>query len=97
MDNPQYPEHAKLDAAKERLGTEHIGGFLQWLEDQRMAVCYLDTTHRESNGARKPGWRPVQGSIHDLLARYAGINPTDLEAERRAMVEEPQAAHRQQL
>ena len=76
MEAPKTPELDKMYAAREGLGTEDIGAFLDWASDEGMTLC-------ESRDSEVMPWLPVRQSINDLLMRYAGIDPESLPAYRK--------------
>lgn len=80
MEAPKTPELDKMYAAREGLGTEDIGAFLDWASDEGMTLC-------ESRDSEVMPWLPVRQSINDLLMRYAGIDPGKVEQERRALLD----------
>ena len=72
----RYPGHAKQRDAIQHLGTQHIGAFIDWLNDNGMYIA------NDGDGCC------IDESIEQLLARYAKIDLDAIEREKRAMVEE---------
>lgn len=73
----EYPEHVKLGAVAGE--TQAAGGFLEWLQQQGMALCELTGLQT---------WEPTRTTIQQLLAGWKGIDRGRLEEEKRAMLEE---------
>jgi hypothetical protein len=70
-----YPEHEKM--LKIRNQSQAIGEFLEWLENEGIVLA-------EWEGDKL--W-PSRESISHFLASYFGINPLQLELEKRRMLE----------
>lgn len=66
----RYPEHARLRAAKAALGTDFVESFLRWCERHGVALV--------QDG--------VERSKHDIIHRYADIDPQRIEDEKCAMI-----------
>lgn len=69
-----YPEHDKLEKIKDK--TQAIGDFLEWASYEKDIVLCRET---------RDGYWPA-GGFMDLLADWAGIDRTKLEAEKRRML-----------
>lgn len=72
-DEPQYPEHEKLDSDK----AEVLISFLEHLQERDMFVAHSDGQWLTLCDATVPS---------RLIAEYLGIDPVKLEAERRDML-----------
>ena len=73
-----YPEHAKLEAVRER--SQVIGEFLD-------GTPFVLAEYREVDGHREPQLMPVNKSIEQVLAEHFDIDLNRIEAEKRAMLE----------
>lgn len=82
----KYPEHDKLRIAKKQFGTQHIGEFIDWLEEQGIVLC-------EASGYEFQPWQQISERTEDLLARYAEIDLAVIEQEKRAMLDELRQAN----
>ncbi len=79
MDN--YPEHTKLSATTEQ--RQSIGDFLNWLQNEQNV-----TLAAYSPNPRTPDkMYAVDSTIQDWLALYFDIDLTQLEAEKRTMLQ----------
>lgn len=78
----RYPEHDKLHEIKDK--SQACGEFLEWLRGRYWIGTLDANSHAE---AQAPGPEP-------LLAEFFGIDPTKLEAEKRAMLDEFRASNR---
>lgn len=72
-DEPQYPEHEKLDSDK----AEVLISFLEHLQERSMFVAQSDGHRIMLNDATVPS---------KLIAEYLDVDPVKLEAERRDML-----------
>ena len=82
-DPEQYPEHAKLRAAKQTDdATQLVGEFVDWLQDEK--------------GVHLMAWRqglPLPAPpFRDLMHEFFGVDPVKLEEEKRQMLEDIRAA-----
>lgn len=82
----KYPEHEKLEKVKAE--SQRIGEFL---EATPYTLCEWHDGAL-NGGEGDSGFMPVRGSINDLLAKHFGIDLEVLEAEKRQMLDELQAA-----
>lgn len=94
---PGYPSTLELDkmlAARDRLGTQQIGEFVEWLGEQGIVLA---RTHEHDDacrnddgwlvcGYRTDGLEPVLEPLQRLLEFYADVNPAKMEQERRAIL-----------
>lgn len=79
QDSPaEYPEHAKLEAVRER--SQAIGEFLDGTD-------LVLGEYREVDGHREPQLMPVNRSIEQVLAEHFDIDLNTIEAEKRTMLE----------
>ena len=77
-DSPEYPNCEILRSRGPSRRAIH--SFLEWLQDEkRVNLGMYDEDGRM--------W-PLQGSVDNLLMEYFGIDTTELENERRAMLDE---------
>ena|SRR5688572_26834127 len=74
-----YPQHTRLGQVKHL--SQAIGEFLEWV----MSTYSCELGRPEGPMA---GFRPVGRSIQSLLAAHFGVDPVQLEAEKRAMLRE---------
>jgi hypothetical protein len=81
-----YPEHDKITA----LGgaNQHIGAFIEWLNDNRYTICEWQNAGDEGRG-----YFPVSRSINSWLYQYFQIDPVKIEQEKRSMLDELRAAN----
>lgn len=92
---PPTPELDKMLAAKDRLHTEAIGEFVEWLREQGIVLARththddgcLDEDGRRSCGYLDGHLEYVHESLQCLLERYAEVDPAKMEQERRAVLE----------
>lgn len=91
---PPTPELDKMLAAHERLGTQQIGEFIEWLQGQGIVLA---RTHEHDDGCRDEDGRRLCGYleghleyVHEplqrLLERYTEVDPAKIERERRAVL-----------
>lgn len=73
-----YPEHDKLTKVSDR--TQAAGDFAEWAGEQGYQLM-----HWYENGTEH-GW-VVSPPVTELLAKWAGIDQTKLEAEKRDMLD----------
>jgi hypothetical protein len=52
-----YPEHDKLHKAKEELGTEHVGQFLEWLEQDGLILARFHDHERNCDSEKEQNQR----------------------------------------
>ena len=82
---PPTPNLDKMVEAKDRLGTEHVGAFLEWLSSNGMSVC--ETFNGDSSeGIEEGAYLPISAGVEGLLARYADVNLDNCEHERVAVL-----------
>ena len=84
IDEP-YPEHVKMQKARDELGTQKIGDFLEWLDHTGRYVCER-REYETMGGLQTSELMPVRESVRDLLAEYADIDLDKIETEKRAML-----------
>ena len=78
-DPEQYPEHAKLRAAKQTDdATQLVGEFVDWLQEG---------VHLMAQGLPLPA-----PPFRDLMHEFFGVDPVKLEEEKRQMLEDIRAA-----
>jgi hypothetical protein len=77
---PEYPEHEKL--AKVRDKSQAIGEFLEWASEKGWHLAYYP---EDPNYDAEMRW--VRETVHQILAKYFGIDLKRLEDEKRAMLE----------
>lgn len=76
----ETPALDKMKKAKEDLGTEYIGAFIEWLAWQGYDVCKYQDGDEE--------WFPFFYSVEEWLALYADVDLVEVENERRALLKE---------
>ena len=81
----EYPEHEKMKSAKETLGTEYVGAFLEWLRSETPVVL----AEFDDGGQLWLTSKSIQG----ILEEYADIDPNKIEAERMEMLVTLRGAH----
>lgn len=79
-EQPLTPELGKMTKARKD-GSETIGAFLEWLQEQGLVLC---TWIEEPNAPE--GWRPDPRGIQRLLAGYFGVDLVKVDAERKALL-----------
>lgn len=72
---PETPELDKLKRARDELGTQHIGRFLEFT-DYVLCEVYEDYPHLV----------PTMKTTQDILMEYAGVDPQQVERERRMLM-----------
>lgn len=77
-----YPEHEKLRAVSEQ--SQAIGEFLEWLERKGIWLCMREPDNPPFEGRFYPH---TLGSNDRILAEYFDIDLTEIEREKRAMLE----------
>jgi len=82
-----YPEHEKVKAI--RAESQCQGEFLEWLGEQGILLCRLDTG--DDSGEHYP-YIPIYATKEELLARYHGVDLDKLEEEKQAIIEECRSA-----
>lgn len=91
---PPTPELDKMLAARERLGTQQIGEFFEWLQEQGIFLsrshkhdesCYDDARY-PTCGYHSGGLEYLQEPMSKLLERYADVDAAKVEEERRAIL-----------
>jgi hypothetical protein len=78
---PPAPELEKMQAAAERLSTQAIGEFLDWLGEQGIMLC---TWSEHIGGGR---FHEIAGGRERLLATYAEVDLDKIVQERRALLD----------
>lgn len=77
----ETPELNKMKQARAE-GSQVIGEFMEWLEDQGYCVCHQPpSAHRLD-----PEWWPLGKSKEVMLADFFGIDLVAVENERRAIL-----------
>ena len=77
------PALDKLARNAEEFGTQSVGEFLDWLDEQGIRLCTIPDGYTDT-------FLPIQEGTRRLLARYADITPEDekqAEEERRALLD----------
>lgn len=77
------PELDRMKAAKESLGTEHVGQFLEWLRENRIVLARWVETVSPTSLDRLVS---IYESDGDLLARYAGVDLKKVEQEKQRLL-----------
>jgi hypothetical protein len=83
---PNYPEHEKLKAIKDK--SQAVGEFLEWLGAEGI---HLAKYHEHSDDCRRgccdEGLYPHHESIINILARHFEIDNNKIETEKRKMLQ----------
>lgn len=87
-----YPEHDKLQKAREELRTQEIGEFVEWLESEGYRICER-VTYETLGGFQTTEFLPMRISLTDVLAKYAEVDMAVIEREKRQMLDELRAAN----
>jgi hypothetical protein len=74
--SPETPELDKMHAA--RADSQPVGEFLEWLSNQGLQIC------RFNRGIEQ--YQADYRTIEQMLADWKGINLTQVETERRAVI-----------
>ena len=79
----QTPELDKIK--KNKIESEAIGAFLEWLETTDMVIASPQQVFDDSE---RKELTPIYFNIEQLLAQYFGINLTNAEKEHMALLDE---------
>jgi seryl-tRNA synthetase len=74
----------KMQAARQQ-GSQVIGEFIEWLNEQNATICYYDE-HEEA-------YEPVGEPVNEMLARFFNIDLNEVEAERQRLLDDIRAVH----